>query len=119
MYFMKKDNDWKKRLNVVFSTNPDFSYEEDDQSEEQTLPKSQQKLRVQLDKKGRAGKVVTLVTDYLGSDDDLKELGKFLKSKCGSGGSAKDGEIIIQGDFKERVLQILKDEGYSQTKPKG
>lgn len=116
---MKKDNDWKNRLNVVFSTNPDFNYEEQSNDAMDTLPKNQQKLRVQLDRKQRAGKIVTLITGFQGCEDDLKELGKSLKSRCGSGGTAKDGEIIIQGDFKQRVLQMLLDEGYTQTKPKG
>ena len=108
-----KDNDWKDRLNVVYSTNPDFNYEVDDDEEQTTLPPSQQRLRVQLDRKNRGGKVVTLVTGF------VKELGKFLKSKCGVGGSAKDGEIIVQGDFKQKVLELLKKEGYTQTKPVG
>ncbi len=115
---MKKDNDWKKRLNVVFSTNPDFNYEEEIDNEI-TIAKNQQKLRVSLDKKQRGGKVVTLITGFVGSEDDLKELGKFLKSKCGTGGSAKNSEIIVQGDFKMKVIDMLKQEGYTQTKPKG
>ena len=90
-----KNNDWKDRLNVVYSTNPDFRYETPDEEEASTLPPSQQKLRVQLDRKNRGGKVVTLVTGFTGSDDDLKELGRLLKSKCGVGGTAKDGEIIV------------------------
>ena len=114
-----KDNDWKDRLNVVYSTNPDFNYEVDDDEEQTTLPPSQQRLRVQLDRKNRGGKVVTLITGFAGTEDDLKELGKFLKSKCGVGGSAKDGEIIVQGDFKQKVLELLKKEGYTQTKPVG
>ena len=107
-----KENDWKDRLNVVYSTNPDFKYELDDEEEQTTLQPSQQRLRVQLDRKNRGGKVVTLVTGFIGTEDDLKELGKFLKSKCGVGGSAKDGEIIVQGDFKQKVLELLKKEGY-------
>ena len=114
-----KNNDWKDRLNVVYSTNPDFRYETSDEEEASTLPPSQQKLRVQLDRKNRGGKVVTLVTGFTGSDDDLKELGRLLKSKCGVGGTAKDGEIIVQGDFKQKVLDLLKQAGYTQTKPVG
>lgn len=114
-----KNNDWKDRLNVVYSTNPDFRYETPDEEEASTLPPSQQKLRVQLDRKNRGGKVVTLVTGFTGSDDDLKELGRLLKSKCGVGGTAKDGEIIVQGDFKQKVLDLLKQAGYTQTKPVG
>ena len=114
-----KENDWKDRLNVVYSTNPDFKYELDDEEEQTTLQPSQQRLRVQLDRKNRGGKVVTLVTGFIGTEDDLKELGKFLKSKCGGGGSANDGEIIVQGDFKQKVLELLKKEGYTQTKTVG
>lgn len=114
-----KENDWKDRLNVVYSTNPDFKYELDDEEEQTTLQPSQQRLRVQLDRKNRGSKVVTLVTGFIGTEDDLKELGKFLKSKCGVGGSAKDGEIIVQGDFKQKVLELLKKEGYTQTKTVG
>ena len=114
-----KNNDWKGRLNVVYSTNPDFQYEIENTEEAETLSPNQQKLRVQLDRKNRGGKVVTLVTGFVGTDDDLKELGRMLKSKCGVGGSAKDGEIIVQGDFKQKVLELLKKEGYTQTKPVG
>ena len=114
-----KDNDWKDRLNVVYSTNPDFNYEMDDEEEQAPLHPYQQCLRVQLDRKNRGGKVVTLITGFVGTEDDLKELGKFLKSKCGVGGSAKDGEVIVQGDFKQKVLELLKKEGYTQTKPVG
>lgn len=103
-----KNNDWKERLNVVYSTNPDYSYEMEDNGEQVTPEASQQKLRVQLDRKNRGGKVVTLVTGFVGTENDLKELGKLLKSKCGVGGSAKDGEIIVQGDFKQKVLELLK-----------
>ena len=114
-----KNNDWKERLKVVYSTNPDYSYEMEDDGEQVTPEASQQKLRVQLDRKNRGGKVVTLVTGFVGTENDLKELGKLLKSKCGVGGSAKDGEIIVQGDFKQKVLELLKKEGYTQTKPVG
>ena len=111
-----KNNDWKDRLNVVYSTNPDYQYENIGEEEEETLPKNQQKLRVSTEKKGRGGKTVTLVRGFIGTEDDLKELGKLLKTKCGVGGSAKEGEIIIQGDFKQRIIDLLKAEGYTQTK---
>ena len=106
------DNDWKKRLGVVFSTNPDFNYEEEAGQEPATLEPSKQNLIVGIDRKGRAGKQVTLVTGFVGSSEDLAELGRTLKVKCGVGGSAKDGEIAIQGDFRDRVVAILKDMGY-------
>ena len=106
------DNDWKKRLGVVFSTNPDFTYEEEAVQEEVTLEPSKQNLIVSIDRKGRGGKQVTLVSGFVGSSDDLNELGRTLKVKCGVGGSAKDGEITIQGDFRDRVVALLKDMGY-------
>ncbi len=111
-----KNNDWKDRLNVVFSTNPNFQYETEEEEEQALLPKNQQKLRVKLDRKNRGGKTVTLVTGFVGPEDDLKALGKLLKGKLGVGGSAKDGEIIIQGEFKERVIDILLKEGYKDVK---
>lgn len=111
-----KNNDWKDRLNIVYSTNPDFKYETGEEENTETLDKKQQKLRVSIEKKGRGGKTVTLITGFVGNDNDLKELGKLLKTKCGVGGSAKDGEIIIQGEFKQRIIDILKAEGYTQTK---
>ncbi|MBQ6746287.1 MAG: translation initiation factor [Bacteroidaceae bacterium] len=113
------NNDWKDRLNVVYSTNPNFNYETSREVKATTLPPQQQKLRVSLDRKNRGGKTVTLITGFIGSEDDLKALGKLLKSSCGVGGTAKDGEIIIQGDFKQRVLDLLIAKGYTQTKPKG
>lgn len=114
-----KNNDWKDRLNVVYSTNPDFGYEKDNDDEQVTIEKNKQNLRVSIDKKNRGGKVVTLITGFTGTDNDLKELGKLLKSKCGVGGSAKDGEIIVQGDFKTKVTELLVKEGYTKTKMKG
>lgn len=114
-----KNNDWKERLNVVYSTNPDYNYNMEETEEVETLPPSRQNLRVQLDRKNRGGKVVTLITGFVGSEDDLKDLGKLLKTKCGVGGAAKDREIIIQGDFKQKILDLLKKEGYNNTKPVG
>lgn len=111
-----KNNDWKSRLNIVYSTNPDFRYEEEEEEEVTTPEKRQQKLRVSIEKKGRGGKTVTVVSGFTGSEDDLKELGKLLKTKCGVGGSVKDGDILIQGEFRQRIIDLLKEEGYSQTK---
>lgn len=109
---MAAENDWKKRLGVVFSTNPDFVYQEEGLPEEETLEPSKQNLRVSIDRKGRAGKQVTLVTGFIGSREDLAELGRTLKTKCGVGGSVKNGEITIQGDFRDRVTELLKNMGY-------
>ena len=114
-----KNNDWKSRLNVVYSTNPDYAYQVEQPDEPDTLPPAQQRLRVQLDRRNRGGKSVTLVTGFVGTSDDLKELGKWLKTKCGVGGSAKDGEIIVQGDFRQKVVELLWQEGYVQTKVSG
>lgn len=111
-----RNNDWKDRLNVVYSTNPDFNYQIKQEEEPETLPPAQQRLRVLTDRKNRGGKTVTLVNGFIGKDNDLKELGKFLKNKCGAGGSTKDGEIIIQGDFKQRIIELLKQEGFTQAK---
>ncbi len=110
------NNDWKSRLNVVYSTNPDFKYEIKEQESVATLPENQQRLKVQLDKRNRNGKAVTLVTGFVGAEDDLKELGKYLKSKCGVGGSTKNNEILIQGDFREKIASLLIGKGYKQTK---
>ena len=111
-----KKNDWKDRLNIVYSTNPNFEYSTDEMEEIETLPKQQQKLRVSIEKNHRGGKTVTLVRNFTGTEDDMKELGKLLKTKCGGGGSVKDGEILIQGEFKEKIIELLKKEGYTQTK---
>lgn len=109
-------NDWKKRLDIVYSTNPDYHYQKEDEESEATLPKEKQLLRVSLDKRNRKGKAVTLVTGFRGSDEDLQELGKLLKMRCGVGGSAKEGEIIVQGDHRTKVLDILQKEGYAKSR---
>ena len=101
----------KHAVGVVYSTNPDFQYQYDDEPEAVTLPPEKQRLRVRIERNHRGGKVVTLVTGFVGTDNDLQALGKTLKTKCGVGGSAKDGEIIIQGEHLERVKQILNDLG--------
>ncbi len=107
-----KDKDWKDRLNVVYSTNPDFNYQREELSKAETLPPQKQVLIVAIERKNRGGKTVTLVKGFVGAEDDLTELSRKLKTKCGVGGSCKDGEIIIQGDFKNRVGDLLKEWGY-------
>ncbi|MBX2965832.1 MAG: translation initiation factor [Cyclobacteriaceae bacterium] len=109
---MAKKNDWKNREGVVYSTSSDFDYSYNQDEEAETLLPQQQQLKVLLDKSGRAGKQVTLVTGFIGTTADLETLGKTLKNKCGTGGSVKDGEIIIQGDFRDRVVQMLVKDGY-------
>ncbi|MCB0633162.1 MAG: translation initiation factor [Saprospiraceae bacterium] len=113
---MSKKN---KRIGTVYSTNPDFEFEYESEQEADLLPPQQQKLRVSIDRKQRKGKEVTLISGFVGPEDDLKELGKFLKSKCGVGGSAKDGEIIVQGNQRDKIVELLKAEGYTQTKASG
>lgn len=113
---MKNSNDWKDRLGVMYSTNPDFQYNTDQEEEEDTLPKEKQQLRISLDKRNRGGKMVTLITGFRGTITDLEVLGKLLKTKCGVGGSAKDGEIIVQGDHRQKVLDLLQKEGYVKAK---
>lgn len=103
----------KKKIDVVYSTNQNFGYSYDDDQEEETLAPSEQKLRVLIDRKQRKGKSVTLIEGFVGTADDLKDLGKMLKSKCGVGGSAKDGEIIIQGEMRDKVMDLLKADGYN------
>lgn len=104
---------------IMFSTDPDFVYENNEAEEQETLSNNQQDLRVQLDRKNRGGKTVTLVTGFVGTADDLEKLTKTLKTKCGVGGGAKDGEIILQGDFKEKVFLFLQKEGYKVKKSGG
>ena len=114
-----KNNDWKKRDGVVYSTSNDFEFQTGNDESEETLASNQQNLKVLLDKKARAGKKVTLIEGFVGSEDDLKELGKMLKNKCGVGGSAKDGEILIQGDHRDKVVQVLQTAGYKAKKSGG
>ncbi|MDX2361799.1 MAG: translation initiation factor [Crocinitomicaceae bacterium] len=109
----------KKRVNVVYSTNPDFDYSHDEDGSQETLSQNEQNLYVSIDRKKRGGKEVTLVEGFVGDDDDLKALAKMLKSKCGVGGAAKDGEILIQGKFKDKVYDLLVAEGYSVKKKGG
>ena len=107
-----KKNDWKKREGVVYSTDQQFGFQYAGHEESETLPPAEQQLRVMLDTSGRAGKQVTLVTGFVGRKDDLESLAKLLKGKCGVGGSVKDGEILIQGDHREKIKAILIAGGY-------
>lgn len=107
------DNDWKARLGVVYSTNPDFQYTTQKEEEAATLEPGKQRLIVGIDRRNRGGKQVTLITGFVGADEDLKALAKTLKTKLGVGGSAKEGEITIQGDFREKVTELLKQMGYN------
>jgi len=115
---MSKPNK-KNREGIVFSTDPEFNYEYRQEEATDTIPPFQQKLRVTLDRKQRGGKAVTLITGFVGKEEDLQALGKLIKNRCGVGGSAKEGEILIQGDHRAKVILILKDQGYSQTKQSG
>lgn len=108
----KKSNSWKNRKGIVYSTNQDFGYTTGQAGEVETLAPSQQSLKVSLDKSGRSGKQVTLVAGYVGTSEDLDKLAKLLKTKCGVGGSAKESEILIQGDVRDKVVVILTKEGY-------
>ena len=106
--------DWKSRLGVVYSTNPDFQYETaQDAPQAETLPPARQRLIVRIDRRQRAGKQVTLVEGFVGSQADLAALAKTLKTKCGVGGTAKDGEITIQGDLRDKVVALLTGMGYN------
>ena len=116
--FITMAGDWKDRLGVVFSTNPDFAYNTSEDSEPETLAPHRQNLKVWLDRL-KGGRVATVVRGYVGSADDLSELGKELKKSCGVGGTAKDGEIIIQGDHRDRVVELLVKAGYKCKKAGG
>lgn len=107
------DNDWKSRLGVVYSTNPDFQYTEASAVEPETLAPAKQRLIVRIDRRQRAGKQVTLVEGFVGRQEDLAALAKALKTKCGVGGTAKDGEITIQGDLRDKVTALLVSMGYN------
>lgn len=107
----------KKRIDIVYSTNKDFSYEyEDNDIEQDTLPPNEQLLYIYIDRKKRKGKSVTIIEGFIGKNEDLKELEKFIKSKCGVGGSSKNGEIIIQGELKNKIYDILTSKGYKAKK---
>ncbi len=110
-----KKNDWKKREGVVYSTSSDFAYQQAGSSEEATLEPDKQQLKVHLDRSNRAGKTVTVIAGFVGTSKDLDTLCKTLKTKCGTGGSVKNGEILIQGEMREKIIQALEKEGY---KPK-
>ena len=112
----KSSNDWKERLGVMYSTNPDFNYQTDEEPEADLLPPQQQKLRLRMEMNGRGGKTVTVISGFLGPQADMEALARTLKTFCGCGGSAKEGEIIIQGDFREKLKAKLLSLGYTQTK---
>ncbi len=107
------DNDWKSRLGVVFSTNPEFGYKTEEEEIGTKIPATRQKLIVSLEKRNRGGKKVTIVSGFSGSEQDMEELGREIRSKCGTGGTVKDGEIVIQGDFRDRVVSILCSMSYN------
>lgn len=109
----------KKISGVVYSTNPDYKYTYENTPEPDTLPPQQQELRIFIEKKHRGGKTACVIKGFVGKQDDMEELGRLLKTKCGTGGSAKDGEIIIQGDFRDKILQILLEKGYKAKKAGG
>lgn len=106
------DNSWKKRTGVVYSTDPDFKYTKETAEEPETLEPGKQKLIIGIDRRNRSGKQVTLVSGFVGREEDLAALGKMLKTKCGVGGSIKDGEILIQGDFRDKITALLTAAGY-------
>ena len=105
-------NDWKSRLGVVFSTNPDYTYDQPEREEPATLEPGRQKLTVSIDRRHRSGKQVTLVSGFVGTEEDLVALGRILRTKCGTGGAAKEGEILVQGDFRDKIVTLLQSMGY-------
>lgn len=113
------ENDWKKRLGVVYSTNADYQFEEEQEDKKETLPPHLQTLYVKLDRKNRKGKIVTLIEGFVGTAEDLKALAKELKSRCGVGGSVKEGEILIQGDFRDRVKGLLEERDFKVKRSGG
>jgi translation initiation factor 1 len=109
----------KDRINIVYSTNPNFNFQHQEENNQETVSNSLQKLYVSIDKKQRAGKEVTLIEGFVGSDEDLKELGKMLKTKCGVGGTVKENEIMIQGNFRDKIIELLTKEGYKTVRKGG
>ncbi|MBI2259056.1 MAG: translation initiation factor [Flavobacteriia bacterium] len=109
----------KNRIDVVYSTNPNFNYQEESEEEMETLSNDKQKLYISIDRKQRAGKEVTLIEGFIGNFNDLEKLGKWIKSKCGVGGTSKDGTILIQGNFRDKIILLLEKEGYKTVRKGG
>jgi len=116
---MGKNKKSKERVNVVYSTNRDYSYESEDDSEQETLPPNEQVLRVYIEKKGRGGKTASVLKGFIGSDEDRNDLSKMIKASCGVGGTVKDGEIIIQGDQRDKIVKLLSAKNYGIKKAGG
>ncbi len=113
---MNSSKNFKNRQDIVYSTNPDFQYTFENNTGQDTLPPRQQNLKVWLETKNRGGKTATVIKNFIGTENDLETLAKALKSRCGTGGSAKNGEIIIQGDFRDKIIDILKSMNYNAKK---